>query len=80
VPEGLVCFEERSGTEVPVVDDPKKIAELSDKAMSLAKRLAELLTKVETGTLEKDRPSNGSLWKWVKERVERFRQKIYSRG
>lgn len=73
VPEGLVCFEERSGTDVPVVDDPKKIAELSDKAMNLARRLAELLTKVETGTPGKERRGNASLWRWVKERVERFR-------
>ena len=75
LPEGLLCFEERSDTGVPVVDDPKKIAELSDKAMNLASRLAELLTKVETGAIEKERRDNVSLWKWAKEQVERRRHK-----
>jgi hypothetical protein len=73
VPEGLVCFEERSSINVPVVDDPKKIADLSDEAMGLAKKLAELLMSVETATLGEERPANGSLWRRVKERVERFR-------
>jgi hypothetical protein len=45
-PEGLVCFDDRTSEGAPVIDDPKKVAEVSDKAMQLAKRLAELLTKV----------------------------------